>query len=1335
MNINKILFLFLSVMMLAIFGLWQFAHTEKFADFLSSKLKETFLKNFDGEISFESIEIGMFPLSTKIKKFSLETKSHGNRNIYCNFDEVGFYFSPMNLLSSKLIVAKAVIQDGFVKYKNEKVLTKSPDTPLKMENIFSYYKDTRVGKALQRIKTIQIRNAGLDKFVDIDDIKIRTYSNYITLIGNLEKVTIGESYKNFNRAYDSVHVNLEFEKKGIRIKKLEIKEELEVVTFKGEIKEYAADRTIRGDLHYQGRLTRAFDLVGVKFPRSNDFLGYVDAKVDISGNVQKPVFKVNFHGEKIESPYFVADDIQGKFDLVSDKIIVERVTVKRKNGTIQLLNPVEVFDIKNKKIILGNMRLRANDFWSSEAFRAFKFLDIVKGRINGVIGIEWTNDNMVITPHAGLYIEKFKITSEKDKHPILINDKMTFNGGEFVIEHEGGGYAEIDVIFPGSRFKGKGIVDKNGIDFLVDKSTIDFLKLGKVAGVEIKGQGNFSMHIVGTFKDVWFNFGFNLNDFEIADYKLKNIDGNVRISLKNKSLYLNNIRSVQKTSQLSGDGELSFDEKAYLNLNIKVERASLKESYFVAGPIFKPLKEKLRNIKANYSGDVSVKIDFEEDKAVVKGNVYTEEISFYTNEYVDVLYAEFSYKNKKMIFDNVEIKKRNGVLRGSLEIDTEKDFFKYKAKLSNLAIRDIYLYQLSNIQYRGKIFGVSDGEGTLERYRIKVDLQAMQGYIGKRKVENGNLSIRANQDSFKFKGSFFGEIVKLESNINFGKKNSYLKGEIDAPDIAILMGLFSRKNFSSNKRIRGDAKIAWNISFNIMTGKIIDINFDMKNFSFEYARLALDLEKGRNRIMVENGKIKNWDIGIIGKNNFITSVGSGSLSKNFKIKQEFKLDASLVMLFGSQIENVYGYLFGQHVASSKNNEFKNKMWFESQDISLKIKGLNDSFSKIKFRVSALENKAVVENFNAVFGDGVINGGGDILLSVPYPVVDINFKMENSKISFLKRSGAVASANISLKGSEIPYILNGKISILHGDVKDEVKDMLKNFSTLKSYNKYVPQKTNNNVLRYLNYNLGVNIFSPVTVSNSLFDVKVKGKGKIEGSLDSPLLSGELGIVKGASKLMFKNHDFIINEGSLTFGGNNKVPQIKLVGAVDVDDYDIKLNVFGDFESTQVELRSEPPLPQQDILSLLALGVTSNMNKDLNEKDRQSITTLSFGSLVVEQLKLHEGLTSSLGLRLSVQPEFQQNEAGPLEGRLDKKESSEKVKTATKIKVQKKISNNIDLSLSSTLGNANEQKQIMNIIYQVNKNLSLEGIYEINSSDTAIEESLDSGGIDIKYRISF
>ena len=1336
MNINKILFLFLGAMTLLIFGLWQIAHTEKFAIFLSSKLKTTLLKNFNGNVSFDSIEIGVFPLATKVKNFSLETTNDSKNNIYFKFDEVGFYFSPMDLLSSKLSIDKMVLKSGFLKCKNENSFSNTSDSNFKIEKIFSYYESTGVGKMLQMIRTIRIENANLCNGIDVDDVKMQTYSNYIVLAGNFREINVAKLVKKLDRKYENIKFYLEVGRQDIRIKSFEMRDELETVTFKGDIKELGKGHAIRGELQYQGRLKKMLQWVKAEFPKNDEFSGYIDVNVNVSGNIKELDFKVDFQGDQIETPYFIADDISGSFDVLSDKVIVNKAELKKGLGVVSLLDAVEIFDIKNTKIIPDNARFQVNDLFSNDVSKAVNFLDIAKGRISGVVEVAWTTENVIIKPYDGLYFKKFKIHLDGEKVPILKNEKMTFHRGEFVIERDGRVLLDFDISFPGCRFQGKGSVGKEGIDVLVDNGTVDFLGLGEVGGVQIEGKGDFKMHVVGLPEDVWFNFDVDLDDFKISEYKFKNIVGDINFSLKNKSLYLNDIRSEQEISRLRGKGELSLNDGIQLNLNIKAEKLSLEESYFSAAPIFNPLKKKLKNVKMRYGGSVSLKIDFEDDKVEASGNIYTEEISLYVNEYVDVLYGEFVYRNKKIIFDNVEVRKGDGKLTGKLEIDIEKDFFKYRAKLFNLNIRDIYLYRLSNLEYKARLFGESYGEGTPKRYRTQTNLEAKQGYIGKKKVKDGKVTVSLNQNNLKMEGSLLGDIVRFESNINLRGKKSYFKGEVNTPEIGILAGLVSKRNIF-NESIQGEAKFIWDISVDMSSFKIIGIDFDLKKFSFKYDQLALNLVGGRDRIIVENGEIKKWDIGIIGKDNFIISMGRGNLSGDFEIKQEFKLNALVAMLLSSRIDNVYGDLQGSHAVSWKNNKFRNDILLESKDIFLKIKGLADSFSKTKFRISMVENKAVMENFSTVFGDGMIKGDGHIVLSTPYPVIDINFKMENSKISFFRKSRVVASSDFYLKGKKLPYVIGGEVSILHGDIKDELKDILKNFSTFKNYNKYAPQRSNNNVFRYLNYDLDVNISNPVAFSNSLVDVRIEGGGRVSGNLDSPLLDGEFNTVKGVSRIMFKNHDFIISEGSLAFNdtSENKVPLIKLVGTVDVDDYNIKLNVFGDVESTQIELSSVPSLPQQDILSLLALGITTNMDKDLNEKDRQSITTLGFGSLVVEQLKLHEGLTSSLGLRLSVQPEFQENNSSPLEGRIDNKESSEKIKTATKVKVQKKISDNMDLSLSSTLGDAVEQRQIMNIIYKVNKNLSLEGIYEINSSDIKADESLNSGGIDIKYRISF
>ena len=756
----------------------------------------------------------------------------------------------------------------------------------------------------------------------------------------------------------------------------------------------------------------------------------------------------------------------------------------------------------------------------------------------------------------------------------------------------------------------------------------------------------------------------------------------------------------------------------------------------MAGPLFNHLKEKFKNVNARYSGNVSVNVDFDKDTVVSEGNIYTEEIYFYVNEYVDKLYSKFIYKDKKMTFDNIEVRKGKGRMTGRLEIEAERDYFKYQAKLSQFDIRDLYLYQLSGVQYKGKVSGESAGEGTLKRYNTKTKLESKKGFVGKTQVKGGSLIVNTNQNGFEAKGSLIDDILKFESKIIFGKQNSYFKGSLDAPNIGIFSRLISKRKLS-NKPLTGQTKFAWDTSFNMLSSEVVDMNVEVEKFDFRYDKMSLSLVDGRDGVLVQDGKIKKWDIGILGKDNFISTVGSGDLSGDYEIKQEFKLNTSLAMLLSSDIENVYGYLLGQQVLSQQGDDFKNDVKFESKDIFLKFKKLADPFTDLKLEIYMSENKATIKNIYATYGDGMVSGGGYVILNVPYPIVDIKLSMENSKVSFFKKSGVVASAKVRLKGERPPYIIGGRADVLHGEVKDELNDILSYFSPLKNYSKYIPQKTNNDVFRYLNYDLDVNIFKPVAIGNSLLDMKMEGAVKVTGSWSEPLLDGSFSVVRGASRIRFKNHDFFISEGRLSFNdtNNNEQSSLKVVASAEVDDYNVRLNMFGDVKDTQVELSSVPALPQQDILSLLALGVTSSMNKDLNEKDRQSITTLSFGTLVVDQLKLQEGLTSSLGLRLSVEPEFEDIESSPLEGRVVGKGVPEKSKTATKLKVRKKLSDNVDLSLSSTVGESEGEKQKMNIIYQINKNVSLEGIYEINSSGTAAEESLNSGGIDIKYRISF
>jgi translocation and assembly module TamB len=245
-------------------------------------------------------------------------------------------------------------------------------------------------------------------------------------------------------------------------------------------------------------------------------------------------------------------------------------------------------------------------------------------------------------------------------------------------------------------------------------------------------------------------------------------------------------------------------------------------------------------------------------------------------------------------------------------------------------------------------------------------------------------------------------------------------------------------------------------------------------------------------------------------------------------------------------------------------------------------------------------------------------------------------------------------------------------------------------------------------------------------------------KVTGQASQPKVAGEISIPPGTSKLSFKGNEFILTRGNINLDSKNIDTKVLLdfEGNSEVDKYQVFLSVKGEAKKPQIELTSEPYLSQEDILSLLTIGVTGDVSKDLRDEERSSLTALGVGTLIMEQLNFDKGLNSSLGLKLTVSPEFREDETSLIQGKSAvTNNAANKVKSATKIKLGKKLTKKIDLSVSSTVGGSLEQTQEMNINFNLTKKLSIEGGVEVRSTDQSSSVAPTSIGVDVKYKGSF
>ena len=111
-------------------------------------------------------------------------------------------------------------------------------------------------------------------------------------------------------------------------------------------------------------------------------------------------------------------------------------------------------------------------------------------------------------------------------------------------------------------------------------------------------------------------------------------------------------------------------------------------------------------------------------------------------------------------------------------------------------------------------------------------------------------------------------------------------------------------------------------------------------------------------------------------------------------------------------------------------------------------------------------------------------------------------------------------------------------------------------------------------------------------------------RLRGTLASPSLLGRVSVTEGSALIAGTRYD--LERGDITFTNPVRIePIIDLSATAHVEDYDISLGLHGSPQKLSVSYRSDPPLPEADVVSLLALGHTANQQRLYTQQQEQAI----------------------------------------------------------------------------------------------------------------------------------
>jgi translocation and assembly module TamB len=160
--------------------------------------------------------------------------------------------------------------------------------------------------------------------------------------------------------------------------------------------------------------------------------------------------------------------------------------------------------------------------------------------------------------------------------------------------------------------------------------------------------------------------------------------------------------------------------------------------------------------------------------------------------------------------------------------------------------------------------------------------------------------------------------------------------------------------------------------------------------------------------------------------------------------------------------------------------------------------------------------------------------------------------------------------------------------------------------------------------------------------------------------------------------------------------------------------ITLHAFGDADNLRVDMTSEPSLSQEDIVLLLAVGMT---RAELDQLQASSIGA----SIALNYLGAASGADRAVKQALPIIDDF----------RFGSAYSTVTGKTEPQLTVGKRLTN--DLRASVTAGLSEDRELRSNIEWRLNNRLSVQGSYD-NINDVS-SSALGNLGVDLRWRLEF
>ncbi|MEO6120222.1 MAG: translocation/assembly module TamB domain-containing protein [Terriglobales bacterium] len=922
------------------------------------------------------------------------------------------------------------------------------------------------------------------------------------------------------------------------------------------------------------------------------------------------------------------------------------------------------------------------------------------GTVTGTVNARWTGTPANANAEIALDVAP-PADAAADVLPVTARLRGTYNGGRKVFD-----VTEMNLATRATRVSGSGILGTDAGRMTLNAETTDLGEFDALLSTEtskfpirLEGRATFAGTVSGRFNQPNVRGRLELTSFESAipmpaqagapptQSTVKDIRWDalgVNVDYSPQQVILQNGVLRRDTAQIAFSGRSTllkggFDKAASMfSAQIDLRNATLQDVQSLAGTNYP--------VTGALNGTVGVAGTMKDMRG--QGKIQLASGTIYGEPYKS-LTSDVRFQGQEIQLQNVDLAQNGGRLNGNVAYNLTTKFFRFDAKAANIELAHMQQLKAIRAALGGTASLEASGSGTMEA-----------------PVVNAKLQVRGMTINGEVAGDLDAEAVTRGRQLDIKARSNFQNADLTADGTVDLRGDFPGKisarfsNFSFDPLLRPytqgrvDAQTSMNgtvdISGPLKTPKLLRVDAKVDQLLAEVEKIKIT-NSGSLSFLMENQVVNIRQFHITGEGTDLTAEGSVQLAGNRALNLRANGVANLKLFQGfSPGLMSYGVTTLNMTVAGTMAKPAMTGQVDIKEAGVSFLDLPNGLSGINGTLIFNQDRLQVQTLTARTGGGLLDIGGFIAYQNG---LFFNLTATGQEIRLRYPPGISTSVNADLRyiGNAASSLLSGEILVTRFGVNPRF-----DFALYLARSKNPPTApTANPFMDNLRLDVQVTSTPELRVETSLAKISGDADLRLRGTASRPAVLGRVNVVEG--EIFFSGTKYKLERGDVSFTNPVRIePVINMEASARVREYDITLGFHGSTEKLSTTYRSEPPLPSQDIIALLALGRTREEAVITQQQSNTSFTETASNAILGQALNaaVSSRVEKLFGVsRIKIDPQV----GGPENAN-------------ARVTIEQQVNNNVTLTYITNLSQSTQQ--VIQVEFNVTRDVSIVAVRDQN-----------------------